>query len=242
MRTTRARAIRKRQRTLNAVTRLSCALLSGALTLIGCGSPASPPAESTTPNAPVAPAQTPIVARFDCDTLALTATFHEDRVVIDIPEHRPLTLPQVVSASGARYSDGTETFWNKGREATFERPGHTEMCRERREPWQEAADRGIDFRAVGQEPGWFLEIDNGKQIRLVYDYAEHQLVAPAISPATKGNTVVYDMMIDSQRVLITIEETPCNDAMSGEAFPRSVAVTIGTRTLRGCGRDIAGGP
>ena len=33
----------------------------------------------------------------------------------------------------------------------------------------------------------------------------------------------------------------CNDAMSGESFPRSVAVTIGTRTLRGCGRDIAGG-
>jgi putative lipoprotein len=145
-----------------------------------------------------------------------------------------------VSASGARYSDGTDTFWNKGREATFERRGHTETCRERREPWQEAADRGVDFRAVGQEPGWFLEIDNEKQIRVVYDYAEHQLVAPVASPATKGSTVFYDMMVDSQRVLITIEEAPCNDAMSGEAFPRSVAVTIGARTLRGCGRDIAG--
>jgi putative lipoprotein len=115
------------------------------------------------------------------------------------------------------------------------------MCRERREPWQEAADRGVDFRAVGQEPGWFLEIDNEKQIRVVYDYAEHQLIAPVTSPASKGSTVFYDMMVDSQRVLITIEETQCSDAMSGEAFPRSVAVTIGTRTLHGCGREIAGG-
>lgn len=208
--------------------------------LTGCSAPASPPAETTTQKEPAAPSKPPIVARFDCDTLALTATFHDDRVVIEVPEQPSLTLPHAVSASGARYSNGTDTFWNKGREATFERRGHTEMCRERREPWQEAADRGVDFRAIGQEPGWFLEIDNEKQIRVVYDYAEHQLVAPVISPATKGNTVVYDMMVDSQRVLITIEETPCSDAMSGEAFPRSVAVTIGTRTLRGCGRDIAG--
>jgi putative lipoprotein len=209
--------------------------------LTGCGSPTTPPAETTTQREPDAPSKPAIVARFDCDTLALTATFHDNRVVIEVPEQPSLTLPQAISASGARYSNGTDTFWNKGQEATFERRGHTEMCRERREPWQEAADRGVDFRAIGQEPGWFLEIDNEKQIRVVYDYAEHQLVAPVISPATKGNTVVYDMMVDSQRVLIMIEETPCSDAMSGEAFPRSVAVTIGTRTLRGCGRDIAGG-
>ena len=210
------------------------------LMLAGCGSSASPPQETATPaKEPAAPSKAPIVARFDCDTLALTATFHDDRVVIEVPEQRPLTLPHAVAASGAQYSDGTNTFWNKGREATFERHGRTEMCRERREPWQEAADRGVDFRAVGQEPGWFLEIDNEKQIRVVYDYAEHQLVAPVRSPATKGRTVFYDMMVDSQRVLITIEEMPCSDAMSGEAFPRSVAVTIGTRTLRGCGRDIA---
>ena len=216
-------------------------LMTGAMLLTGCGSSASPPQEATTPKAPAPASKPPIVARFDCDTLALTATFHEDRVVIEVPEQRPLTLPEAVSASGARYSDGTDTFWNNGREATFERHGHTEMCRERREPWQEAADRGVDFRAVGEEPGWFLEIDNEKQIRVVYDYAEHQLVAPVTSPAMKGSTVFYDMMVDSQRVLITIEEVPCNDAMSGESFPRSVAVTIGTRTLRGCGREIAGG-
>jgi putative lipoprotein len=227
---------------LNAATRLKCVitLMTGALLLTGCGSSASPPKETAPQTAPAAPSKPPIVARFDCDTLALTATFHEDRVVIEVPEQRAMTLPHTLSASGARYSNGTDTFWNQGREATFEHHGRTEMCRERREPWQEAADRGVDFRAIGQEPGWFLEIDNEKQIRLVYDYAEHQLVAPVVSPATKGSRVFYDMMVESQRVLITIEETPCNDAMSGEAFPRSVAVTIGTRTLRGCGREIAG--
>ena len=36
-----------------------------------------------------------------------------------------------------------------------------------RDPWFEAAGRGIDFRAVGQEPGWSLEIDNERSMHLV---------------------------------------------------------------------------
>jgi putative lipoprotein len=171
---------------------------------------------------------------------ALTATFHDDRVVIELPE-RSLTLPQVVSASGARYSDGPTTFWNKGREATFEVDGRKQTCRERREPWQDALDRGIDFRAVGQEPGWFLEIDKEKQIRLVYDYAEHEFVSPVPPSIHRGKVTIFDVTIESGHVLIAIEDAPCTDAMSGEAFPRSVTITIGTKTLRGCGRDLPGG-
>jgi len=185
-----------------------------------------------------ASSKAPIVARFDCDTLALTATFHDDRVVLELPT-RVVTLPHVVSASGARYSNGSATFWNKGREATLELNGRNQTCRERREPWQEAADRGVDFRAVGQEPGWFLEIDSGRQIRLVYDYAEHELVAPAPEPATKGAAIVYDTTAQSQHLVIVIDEASCTDAMSGEAFPRTVSVTVGARVLHGCGKNIA---
>jgi putative lipoprotein len=205
-----------------------------AVVFAACGSSRS---EETPVSKEPAQATPPVVARFDCDTLALTATFHEDRVVIELPE-RALTLPQVVSGSGARYSNGGATFWNQGREATFEMKGRTQTCRERREPWQEAADRGVDFRAVGQEPGWFLEIDRGKQIRLVYDYAEHEMVTQAPAPMTKGTSTVYDVMADAKHLVVQIEEASCRDGMSGEAFPRAVTVTIGTRTLRGCGRDI----
>jgi putative lipoprotein len=208
-----------------------------AMLLAACQS--SPPAEAPTLKE-ATPAKHPVAARFDCDTLALTATFHDDRVVIELPE-RSLTLPHVVSASGARYSDGPTTFWNKGREAAFEVDGRKQTCRERREPWQDALDRGIDFRAVGQEPGWFLEIDKEKQIRLVYDYAEHEFVSPVPPSIHRGKVTVFDVTIESGHVLIAIEDAPCTDAMSGEAFPRSVTITIGTKTLRGCGRDLPGG-
>jgi membrane-bound inhibitor of C-type lysozyme len=35
-------------------------------------------------------------------------------------EDRDLRLPHVISGSGARYSDGKTTFWNKGRSVLVE--------------------------------------------------------------------------------------------------------------------------
>jgi putative lipoprotein len=203
--------------------------------LAGCGSapePDGPPAAgeriTDTP---------PIVARFDCDTFALTATFHDGRVTLDLPT-RTMTLPQTPAASGARFGDAQTTFWNKGMEATLEIDGRSEHCLERRDPWQDAQDRGVDFRAIGQEPGWFLEIDREQQIRLVYDYAEHQAITPVPVPVVSGTTRAYDVTTDDHRLRIVIEERGCNDVMSGEAFPRTVTVTIDDRTLHGCGRDL----
>jgi putative lipoprotein len=216
-------------------SRVAC-VATFAVWFAACGS--SPQSADVTASKAAAPSKSPITARFDCDTLALTAIFHEDRVVIELPE-RSLTLPHVVSGSGARYSDGAITFWNKGREATFENEGRTQTCRERHDPWLEAAERGVDFRAVGQEPGWFLEIDKEKEVRLVYDYAEHELVAPVPSAVRKGTAILYETTVKAQHLVILIEEAACKDVMSGEAFPRTVTVTIGDRTLRGCGRDVA---
>jgi putative lipoprotein len=120
----------------------------------------------------------------------------------------------------------------------LELQGRKQTCRERREPWQEAADRGVEFRAVGQEPGWFLEIDVEKQIRLVYDYAEHELIAPVPAPSRKATSRFYDTTVKAQHLVIQIDDVPCTDVMSGEGFPQTVTVTIDARTLRGCGRDI----
>ena len=61
-------------------------LIGGVLLVTGCGS--SSPSADETPSKQAASSKPPIVARFDCDTLALTATFHEDHVVIEVPEQR----------------------------------------------------------------------------------------------------------------------------------------------------------
>lgn len=67
-------------------------------------------------------APTTIQATFVCpDGPSIDAVFDNaaGTVTITLPE-QTLTLPQVISGSGARYSDETTTFWNKGNEATVE--------------------------------------------------------------------------------------------------------------------------
>ncbi|QNT71326.1 MliC family protein [Defluviicoccus vanus] len=52
------------------------------------------------------------------------------RVVI-VAGRRTIELPQALSASGARYSDGVTTFWNKGDQALFEWANGATHCRVR---------------------------------------------------------------------------------------------------------------
>ena len=52
-------------------------------------------------------------------------------------------------------------------------------CRGRRagDPWEEAALMGVQFRAVGQEPGWALDLLEGRWVRYVGDYGATRLYA-----------------------------------------------------------------
>jgi uncharacterized membrane protein len=205
----------------------------GALLLGACRqTPAEPPVPAAAPDAAL-----PVAARFACDEVAVAATFHGDRVELQLPG-RTLTLPQVGGASGARYSDGSNTFWNKGNEATLELDGRPQSCREVRDPWLEATGRGIDFRAVGQEPGWYLEIDDGRSMHLVYDYAERTATMPVPAPVVTGDEMSYATVTDAHRLVVLIQPGPCSDTMSGQRFPRTVTVTIDGHTLRGCGRSL----
>ena len=79
-----------------------------------------------------------------------------------------------------------------------------------------------------------LEIDEGRELHLVYDYAEREARVPLPTPATSGATTTYD----AGRLRVVIEDRPCQDAMSGQPFARTVTVTIEGRELVGCGRDL----
>jgi putative lipoprotein len=108
------------------------------------------------------------------------------------------------------------------------------------DPWQRARDRGIDFRAVGQEPGWYLEVDYQGSIRLVYDYGEREISAAAPPPSAEPGRPTLEVMTDSGRVAVLIEERPCHDVMSGQRLSATVTVDIGSRRLEGCGRALDG--
>ncbi len=73
------------------------------------------------PNTIAAPSANTGMA-FRCDELDFIAKFSDNTVQI-LLAGRTLVLPQVVSGSGARYSDGNNTFWSKGNQAQLELNG-----------------------------------------------------------------------------------------------------------------------
>ena len=89
-----------------------------ALIAVGCAPVFVAPQTTATE----APANDTIDATFVCpDGTSLDTVFDNSNntVTVALPDGT-VTLPQVVSADGARYSDGTTTFWNKGDEAMVE--------------------------------------------------------------------------------------------------------------------------
>lgn len=154
---------------------------------------------------------------------------------------RKAVLPQVLSGSGAKYQEGGLMYWNKGREAMLEVDGRRyEKCRldPARSVWEDARQRGIEFRALGNEPGWHLEIEKGRRIVFVTDYGKTKTYTPVPQPTVSGGRATYRIRTEAHDLTVLIERRICRDTMSGEAFEAFVMVRLDGREYRGCGQAL----
>ena len=180
---------------------------------------------------------------YECDgDTAITVRVEGDTAWVFSPRGT-VALPRVRSASGTKYALDDDLYWNKGAEAFLQLHGRTYtgcVNNPREAVWEDAKLDGVDFRALGQEPGWLLEITRGRNIVLEADYGENRYVFPAAEPevdAASGR-MRYVTALPDHRLEVLIESEPCRDIMSGFPFPSTVTITLDGRTLRGCGRAL----
>ena len=101
---------------------------------------------------------------------------------------------------------------------------------------QDARTRAIDFRAVGQEPAWVVELKQGDHITAVLDYGATSLLLPTPSGKNAADgTLTYDASTDTDHLVLSIKEKTCVDAMSGESHPTTVDLTVNDKAYHGCG-------
>ena len=100
--------------------------------------------------------------------------------------------------------------------------------------------RDTDFRAVGQEPGWLLEIRKAQEMRLITDYGADTAVTPVppgqTDTATGART--YHAVTEAHDLQVLIHPTGCTDAMSGESYETTVTITLDGRAYHGCGGPL----
>jgi len=104
--------------------------------------------------------------------------------------------------------------------------------------WHKAKLRGVAFRAIGQEPGWLLEITNGIEILLVTDYGEQRTSYPYVEPIVHQEERRTEFITGDDGTIVEIRGIPCRDSMSGEEFEVSVTIKQTDRELQGCGRAL----
>lgn len=144
------------------------------------------------------------------------------------------------SASGARYEEGDTVFWNKGDLATIEIGGQRYVdCRSNpsKVPWADAARRGARFRALGNEPSWYVEIFP-ERLAIVTELGAHRAEMPHRGPVVEGGRTTYRSTTEAHPTTVVIERRACADTMSGEAFEAAATVQLDGRTLTGCGRFL----
>ncbi len=237
---------------------IAALLLASSPTLTGCDRKAEQPAPAAAqPPAVAEPSAAPSAAPpyadvpppegvlrayvWDCDgglTLNMKNLYRENAITLDLHEG-PRKLPQVESASGAKYSDGSLTFWTKGDTATFERPGSAPVeCREVRYEslLADARERGVRFRGRGNEPGWTVEIGPGTRLEFVTSYGQerHAFDAASESGSETAGARVFRAAHGSQRIKVSVTTEACTDDMSDERFAQRMIVEFGGRSFRGC--------
>lgn len=105
--------------------------------------------------------------------------------------------------------------------------------------WETARAAGVDFRAVGQEPGWIVDIYTQNRIVALLDYGETLIEFPLTTPTYPAEGATrFESQANGHTLAITYRRFPCEDAMSGEPYPSTVEIAIDGRTLSGCGRSV----
>lgn len=165
--------------------------------------------------------------------------YRPDRVTITLPAHE-LVLPAEGPAAGLAYRAADTVFRHGDRDAVLQvGPERHRRCRGERAASSEDAARmlGFDFRGLGQEPGWLVDVDADREIRWIGDYGEIRFAtgAPTVVEETEA-TVVWRAETAGHEITVEVVVDPCRDAMSGRAFTHTVRVMADGRTLDGCGR------
>jgi membrane-bound inhibitor of C-type lysozyme len=180
----------------------------------------------------------------DGQTLVMRNLFREKAVAIDFHDGTR-RLDQTVSASGAKYADAVVTFWTKGSTATLERQGTAPVqCEERRADSlrEDARVRGVVYRALGNEPGWVLEIGPGAGIVFVTNFGSetHTFDAAQESAGADGASRTFTAGSGEQAIRATVLQERCVDD-GGVEFDHSATVEFAGQALRGCGTRLNAG-
>ncbi|MCL6417513.1 hypothetical protein MIB92_17765 [Aestuariirhabdus sp. Z084] len=205
-------------------------LFAMVIVLMGCAAPGDPGWQQ-----PASIANTWV---YQCDPdYRFVARQEQQQLWLFLPR-RTLALKPVYGGEG--YSGEGYSLMREGDTAVLSFEGDSYHCRNDRRAaiWEASKLNGYDYRAVGNEPGWYLEIGQGMMSRLVTQYGQSRLDFSLPEPRLDSAARLTLYRVPEQALEIRIEGRVCRDSMSGETFASTVAITWQGQAFSGCGRAL----
>lgn len=109
-----------------------------------------------------------------------------------------------------------------------------------RSVWEHAKLSGIDYRASGTDPDWYLEIRRGGSLVFASGRSNTRVDMPAPEPeydALRERTL-YRSQTDQGSFIVEIGSTSCVPEDGAPITGSSVLVSLETQTFSGCGRAL----
>ena len=100
--------------------------------------------------------------------------------------------------------------------------------------------REVEFRALGQDPSWLLEIDQ-EWIMFVDDSSQRRILAHVTEPEHgpgAGGFTFHATSNEGRAIVVIWEGRACEDVAAGGPFENVVTVQVEGVEYRGCGRRI----
>ena len=179
---------------------------------------------------------------FQCNEVALGASASDGDAVRLSYSGQRLELPAIGSAAGTRYAgdQGNEMLIKDDGSGVLVLAGEQRrdcVRSDRASPWDIAADDGVTYRAVGQEPGWLVEVTEGEgdgasALTAHLDYGQRMLEVLDLQrdgDSFSGSTAT------GEGVELAVEERECVDPMSGERFRTAASLAVDGQQYEGCG-------
>jgi len=150
-----------------------------------------------------------------------------------------LRLTAVSDGSPLRYEQGDVQLAIDGDKGVLSEPGkETFTClNDRRQAiWEHAKLDGVDFRGIGNEPPWVLELREMSRIVLITEYGANRIERPLPQPISDKTRKMTRWDAGDLQIEITAEL--CHETMSDEAMSSRVVIYWQGKVLRGCGRPL----
>jgi membrane-bound inhibitor of C-type lysozyme len=175
---------------------------------------------------------------YECqDGYDVSARLEGKRMTLVLPR-KEVVLQPVVSASGAKYSDGEITLFTKGDDALLQLDnlGHLtcKLNRSKSSISKEKIKR-YDFRAQGHEPEWHFMIEDASQVSFSYDDGKEVMHFKLPKARQSGDSTLYHYLNDNTTMMIEFHHRRCYDTLSDKLFDTIVSIKKNGRIFTGCG-------